>query len=268
MLSLSLKRFFRNKVFTTLLSVFYLVMIWQFVGLWQITRESTFTQLSFLGNTLSYAPFVFAFFLLISFEYVYRIHQEKVSECVGSSSYGLSRYYSSSILALLILLLPLVAMFLGSNLYNYLSQSEVNYIYIAQIFAHAVFEFFVVGLIAIFLGTAIAFTASKLKAYLILCLAAFLFLPLTEFSLLLDFFSYRTQNTLQSVFGLFDIFAPDLEWWQPILGVSLLPYRIGLFFFWLALLSLVLSALLNRSPQRSWRVLITQFVMVVVQAFP
>lgn len=188
----------------------------------------------YLGRTLLLSFFYFLFFLFVAFEF---LHDEKEQGALSCLSFARRVYtkYSLSALGLLWLLsLGLSLLLLGFNALAYALSGLGQSAYLWHIAENIFLNITLLSGLGLLLGACLARLPSRLPAYLLMILIAFLTSPISEL------FSDPLSGLLgEGVFDFFDL----LNAFPPLLrvaalypfGFSVLPYRYLQIFFWAAL---------------------------------
>ncbi len=228
----------RNKLFAiaclafTGLSVAYLVI--SFCN--YVRGEYLFKYVYTLwqSNTISIISFVF--FLLLSYEFCYRVYADGVYEtikCTKKEQAPVS-ICNFAVLFFFNLIYSLVIL-----LYNYIGCLAVGFYdsrYFVHILVNILVNFLLTNTFAILFGQAVSFFRNRVAAYL--CIIVYMVLAsVIGYNVVVNI-SLATDVNFVTFIELFSIFPPNLDW-TPMyaMGYSVLPYRIFLLLAW-ALVSL------------------------------
>jgi|GEM_PF-5800115 len=249
-------RFIQDKtklIITFLTLLFFSCFLYHIIdGYTRIRLVTANWHLSLLSHIFRLVPYCFIFFLIVSYGYSYKIRRQYMIEGVTAYPQGelgiwRGSFFFLSTLASFVTIITIIIVIILT-----LNSGLRDLRYCLHVLTLLFLGLFIVQMIAILLGLLLSRVKRKLKAYLLLILILYLFIPKeSSFLGLLPVSRIGFSSYINNIRSLFSIFTPGI--YEPplsIFGYSLLPYRFGLALFWIAALSFLNLFLIDHTRSR------------------
>lgn len=257
------KYFFRNKLLLISSILFFTLTVgktlYSVFSCYQMGSE----PLDYLLQTISLSIFSYVFFLFISNEFLYKIKQNQSEELIKVTKNGVNSYYICSFGVLLTLVCIYTIILLIINISIYFSLAINHWEYLWHVIANILMNISLISIIGILLGGILSLFKRRILSYVFMVLAVFISSPV--FELLAEIVYSATGKSIYSIYDLFNIFPPLLQW-APLqsFGYSLLPYRTSQLTFWIFACFLILCIfILVKKNKKFWPILI---IITIVSA--
>lgn len=185
--------------------------------------------------------------LYISYEYIYKLKNSNIEECLSTNKNGVLKLYGTGFLVLFIY--PIINFLISAIFCTSVSihKGITDFSFYHHIFMVSLLNFFLLSLLSVLIGGTIALRLKRIPAYSIIALIIFIISPISDMIPGLASDAYN-KNFWPYKWVFSKILPPNLSWFNDnIYGVSNETLRWNLMLFWILLFTaIIVSTLLKR----------------------
>lgn len=221
-------------------------VLYNFIFMFSKLNKSVDGVIGNLSNVFNFSFIEFIVIAFISFEVCYKIKKNNLSEILKTTKGGLKQIYSLTAFYMFFLICIYCCFIILWIAFFIIKYNEMDLSFTIQIVLNIILSFFFIPCCASVMGMALSLLFNRLNACLLIIFFSVLASPIAnEISfMILESFKINIYPAL----SLFNIFPPDLNWTPEYsFGMSVLPYRWFITFFWFLLFISVIFFKTNNS---------------------